>query len=237
MSFLTAPQRLLDATRAIDFLGPLALRLYLAPIFWSAGCSKLGIDPLLGLGGLKEGAAPVGEHLAAWFDNLKNADVSNTAAWFGNTEWGLGLPFPEELAWLAAGTEAIGAVLLLIGLATRWISIPLMATMLVAIFSVHWKNGWLMVADTSWPLFVTERIEGASVRLERAKSILSENGSMEWLTANGDFAILNNGIEMGVTYFVMLLMLFFVGAGALSLDAPIRALFMRERRDDEDEAE
>ena len=33
-------QRLLDKTRAVDFLGPLALRLYLAPIFWMAGKSK-----------------------------------------------------------------------------------------------------------------------------------------------------------------------------------------------------
>jgi uncharacterized membrane protein YphA (DoxX/SURF4 family) len=39
-------------------------------------------------------------------------------------------------------TEVIGAVLLLIGLATRWISIPLMITMLVATFTVHWPYGW-----------------------------------------------------------------------------------------------
>ncbi len=32
---------LLDATRALDFLAPLALRLYLAPVFWMAGTKKL----------------------------------------------------------------------------------------------------------------------------------------------------------------------------------------------------
>ncbi|WPL19204.1 hypothetical protein Thiowin_04314 [Thiorhodovibrio winogradskyi] len=33
-------QDLLDITRALDFLGPLALRLYLAPLFWMAGTKK-----------------------------------------------------------------------------------------------------------------------------------------------------------------------------------------------------
>jgi len=34
-------QRLLDRTRSLDFLAPLALRLYLVPIFWMAGNKKL----------------------------------------------------------------------------------------------------------------------------------------------------------------------------------------------------
>ena len=34
-------QNLLDTTRTIDFLAPLALRLYLVPIFWMAGTHKL----------------------------------------------------------------------------------------------------------------------------------------------------------------------------------------------------
>jgi len=33
-------QTLLDRTRQADFLAPLLLRLYLAPIFWMAGTSK-----------------------------------------------------------------------------------------------------------------------------------------------------------------------------------------------------
>ncbi len=88
---------------------PLALRLYLAPVFWMAGCQKL-------------------------------ADMPATIEWFGNPDWGLGLLFPELLAWLAALSEAGGAVLLLCGLAVRWISLPLMVTMLVAIFAVHWPT-------------------------------------------------------------------------------------------------
>lgn len=65
----------------------------------------------------------------------------DTVAWFGNPEWGLGLPFPWVMAFLATATELAGAVLLALGLFTRLVSIPLAITMLVAIFSVHWPNG------------------------------------------------------------------------------------------------
>ena len=41
MSFLQFFQRMINTTRIFDFLAPLALRLYLAPIFWMAGVSKL----------------------------------------------------------------------------------------------------------------------------------------------------------------------------------------------------
>ncbi len=64
----------------------------------------------------------------------------DTVEWFGNSEWGLGLPFPWLMAFLATATELVGAILLAVGLLTRWISIPLIVTMLVAIISVHWDN-------------------------------------------------------------------------------------------------
>lgn len=38
-------QHALDVTRRADFLAPLALRLYLAPVFWMAGCQKLADMP------------------------------------------------------------------------------------------------------------------------------------------------------------------------------------------------
>jgi uncharacterized membrane protein YphA (DoxX/SURF4 family) len=181
-------QELLDATRAVDFLGPLALRLYLAPIFWMAGTKKF-------------------------------ASFDDTAEWFGNPDWGLGLPFPELMAFLAASTETLGAVLLVIGLAVRWISLPLMITMVVAAVTVHWQSGWLAIAEGSGSLFATERTVGAIERLDRAKDILREHGNYDWLTQNGSFVILNNGIEFAATYFIMLLVLFFVGAGRyLSVD-------------------
>ena len=189
-------QRLLDTTRGLDFLGPLALRLYLVPIFWMAGSKKL-------------------------------EDMDSIIQWFGNPDWGLGLPFPEVMAWAATLTEVGGAILLLVGLAVRWISIPLMVTMVVAAVTVHLQNGWLAIAEATGP-FATPRTEGAIERLEVGKQILQEHGNYDWLTENGSFIILNNGIEFAATYFIMLLLLFFVGAGRyFSMDYWIRRAFMR----------
>ena len=177
-ALLNRLQDLLDGFRAIDFLAPLAIRLYLVPVFWMAGTNKLG-------------------------------DMESTIAWFGNPDWGLGLPMPSLMAWAAALTEAVGAVLLLVGLATRWISIPLMITMVVAAVTVHWEHGWAAIAETP---------ESAE-RLAAANSLLQQHGHYEWLTGSGDFMILNNGIEFAATYFIMLLALFFIGAGKyLSVD-------------------
>ena len=170
-----------DKIKILDFLAPLALRLYLAPIMWMAGTKK--------------------------FSNF-----SSTVDWFGNEEWGLGLPMPYLLVLLVALTEVLGAVFLLLGFAVRLISIPLMITMVVAAWTVHWKNGWLAIAEGSG-IFSTERTVGAIERLDRAKEILKGMGDYSWLTENGSFVILNNGIEFAATYFVMLLTLFFIGAG------------------------
>ena len=48
---------------------------------------------------------------------------------------------------------------------------------------------------------------------DNAKDILQEYGNYEWLTENGSFVVLNNGIEFAATYFIMLLSLFFIGSG------------------------
>ncbi len=187
-------QNMLDATRSLDFLGPLALRLYLVPIFWMAGTKKLDTFPSI-------------------------------VEWFSNAEWGLGLPFPTIMAGLATWTEIIGAICLFLGFAVRWISIPLMITMIVAATSVHLENGWLAIAEGTGP-FATERTMGAIERLDRSKSILREHGNYDWLTEHGNIVILNNGIEFAATYFLMLLVLFFIGAGRyVSLDYWIRNRF------------
>ncbi|MEZ5502684.1 MAG: DoxX family protein [Halioglobus sp.] len=97
-------------------------------------------------------------------------------------------------------------MLLLLGLATRWISIPLIITMLVAIFAVHWDNGWAAIADAA--------AEDVALRLGAARDILIEHGNYIWLTEKGLFVILNNGIEFAVTYLIMLLSLVFTVVGA-----------------------
>ena len=196
-------QDVLDRFRAIDFLGPLALRLYLAPVFIAVGLHKF-------------------------------MHLEDIASWFGNPDWGLGLPAPMLMAILAASAELFGGLALLIGVAVRWFTIPLMITMLVAIFAVHWDKGWFAVApgdpatSTAKPLASIgipaaqrslENSEEVGRRLQAAKSLLKKHGNYKWLTEKGSFVVLNNGIEFGATYFVMLLALFFTGAGKyLSVD-------------------
>ena len=186
MDLLRRMQAGLNKTNIADFLGPLALRLYLVPVFWVAGQNKLN-------------------------------GMENTIAWFGNPDWGLGLPAPALMAWLATGTEVLGAIALLVGLGTRWFAIPLMVTMLVAVFKVHIGNGWQAVADPMSP-FANANVEGAIDRLDKAKSILREHGNYDWLTETGNLVVSNSGMEWAITYFVMLLALYFSGAGKLSLD-------------------
>lgn len=135
-----------------------------------------------------------------------------TVEWFGNPDWGLGLPFPGLLALLATATELVGAFLLAIGLLTRWISIPLIVTMLVAIFSVHIENGWQAIADTSAP-FANQQVMASAEKLQAARELLQTHGNYDWLTSSGKFVILNNGIEFAVTYLVMLIALMGLGSG------------------------
>ncbi|BDX08587.1 DoxX family protein [Planctobacterium marinum] len=177
----------LDKTRAADFIAPLLLRLYLAPVLMQAGWNKMN----------------------HWQD---------TVAWFGNADWGLGLPMPALMAALAVGAEFFGAILLLLGLATRLVAIPLMITMLVAAVTVHLENGWLAIADaSSWladgTILSNPAIMEAPEKLAAAKSLLQEHGHYDWLTSSGNFVILNNGVEFAATYFIMLLTLFFIGGG------------------------
>jgi putative oxidoreductase len=198
MAIFQRLQALLNSTRAADWLGPLALRLYLVPVFWMAGTTKL----------------------SGWED---------TVAWFGNPDWGLGLPFPFLMATLAVWTEILGAVSLLLGVGVRWFCIPMMFTMVVAAVSVHLQYGWLAIATGSG-MFATERSIGGIERLDAAKSILREHGNYEWLTENGSLVMLNNGIEFAATYFIMLLALFFIGSGRfVSVDYWIAQRFGNQR--------
>lgn len=174
-------QALLDKTRKVDFLGPLALRLYLAPIFILAGMNKL-------------------------------SHVEDVASWF---EW-LGFPAPTLMVYLAGLTELLGGMALLFGLAVRWFAIPLMFTMIVAAATAHWENGWHVLPETQLTVpweWKVEKITEANIRKEKAAEILKQHGNYDWLTEHGSITILKNGIEFAATYFIMLLVLFFIGAG------------------------
>jgi putative oxidoreductase len=186
MAFLKRMHDWLEQTQGkIDFLGPLAIRIYLAPIFILAGMNKLSNA----------------ENVASYFDYL-------------------GIPAPELMVYVAGLTEFGGGILLLGGLAVRWITVPLMFMMIVAAGTAHWE----LQMPWEWR---KDLIDDAIEKRSRARSILREHGNYGWLTGAGPITILKNGIEWAATYFLMLLALFFSGSGKLGLDYVIRKRLLR----------
>ncbi|WP_404340079.1 DoxX family protein [Pseudoalteromonas mariniglutinosa] len=206
----------LTACSFFDGVPALIFRLILAPVMIIAGYNKLALSTEV-------------THIADFF--VASPDI---VAWFGNSEWGLGLPFPDLLAFLAAWTEFLGGWLLLLGLLTRLVTIPLMITMIVAATTVHWHNGWFAIAPSdassspatvlSWLAIpqATQSLENAhevGQRLNKINELLGQHGNIDYLYEKGQPVILNNGIEFAVIYFTMLLSLFFTGGGRfVSLD-------------------
>lgn len=181
----------LGLLRPLDGLGPLALRIFLGPIFLLAGLNKFG-------------------------------NIESVANWFGNPDWGLGLSAPFLMAWLAALTEFLGGIALLLGLGVRLMVIPLMFTMAVAAVTAHWQYGWHALPEQTLTMpweWRRDLIEEAVERRDKAVELLKAHGNYEWLTEAGSFTVLKNGIEFAATYFVMLLALLFSGGGRyVSLD-------------------
>ncbi len=66
-----------------------------------------------------------------------NRGISGTGDWFA----GLGIPFPQAQARLIATLELVGGVLLILGLFTHWVAIPLAVNMLVATYISKFKLG------------------------------------------------------------------------------------------------
>lgn len=191
---------LLDKSKKADFLGPLALRIFLAPIFIIAGWGKL-------------------------------MALENTSYYFGEY---LGMPFPMLMAIMAGLAEFVGGLALLFGIGMRLMTLPLMFTMVVAAGSAHWENGWHALPESTLTMpweWRTDLIEEAQTRKQMATSILKEHGNYAWLTETGSFTILKNGIEFSATYFIMLLVLLFTGAGRfVSVDYWIAKRFRQERQ-------
>jgi putative oxidoreductase len=207
-----------------DGLAPLIIRLIVGPVMIVAGFNKLGLS------------SPDATFLQSLL-----ADPS-VVSWFGNSERGLGLPFPDLMAFLAGWSEFLGGWFIVLGLLTRFAAIPLMFTMIVAATSVHWHNGWYAVApadgSTSPTLFYnwlgfeqakqsSQNAEQVSQRLSEIRHLIKNSENPDWVSEKGPVAILNNGIEWSTIYFVMLLSLFFQGGGRFtSLDYWIkRSLF------------
>jgi putative oxidoreductase len=56
----------------------------------------------------------------------------------------LGLPLPTLMAYLLTYGELVGGVLLIVGLCTYWVSLMDIVIALVALFTVHFANGFSM---------------------------------------------------------------------------------------------
>ena len=166
-----------------------------------------------------------------WMAGTKKLEgFDGVVQWFGNDDWGLGLPFPLLLAVLAISAEVIGAIALLLGVGLRLMAIPMMFTMVIAITSVHGQYGWQAIADAGAP-FANDRVAASVQKKEAVVSLLEQHGNYDWLTSSGNVVILNNGIEFAATYFIMLLALFFMGAGRyVSIDYWIRRQLLTKKQ-------
>ena len=72
------------------------------------------------------------------YQKLLKMGIHGVAGFFGH----LGIPFPIVAAVLVTLLEFVGGILLITGLATRIPAALLAVDMLVAIFTVHMKNGF-----------------------------------------------------------------------------------------------
>ena len=69
---------------------------------------------------------------------MKVKNLSGVAEWFESMNY----PLPMVTATLSMVTEVMGIVLLIVGLGTRLISIPMMFVMVIATLTVHLPNGF-----------------------------------------------------------------------------------------------
>ena len=156
--------------RGLDFLPPLLLRLFLAPLLYVSGSQKLGMF--------------TGEYSQwnplSWFnlDNPVHQATSVGLAKFPLIGEALSGVLTTSIGWL----EIIGALLLLIGFAVRWISLPLLV--LVALTAIVALNGQDIVAAF--------------------KDMLMTHGYADMSSST---------FSKAVIVFLMLLTLFFMGAG------------------------
>jgi putative oxidoreductase len=107
-----------------DSWGLLGLRLVTGAIFIAHGLPKFGF---MGGGGLE-----------------------GTAAWLG----GMGVPLPMLNAILVASSETIGGAMLIVGFMTRFAAATQVIAMLVAMFMVHWSNGFTANGGYQWALLM-----------------------------------------------------------------------------------
>lgn len=172
----------LEWMRVFDFLAPLAIRLFLAPMFWVSGVKHLG---------LFSSSDFVAWNPLTW---LNTEAFQQSVAAMGDVAFlGLGA---ETWVILLGTIEIVAAILLILGFAVRWVVLALMFIVIV--------QGLVLMGDTGF---------------------LNTMGQL--VMTHGYSDMTNNLVEVKLVYFILLLALFFMGAGRwVSMDWYIYRNFM-----------
>lgn len=173
----------LEWMRIFDFLAPLAIRLFLAPMFWISGVKRLG---------LFSSSDFVIYNPLTW---VNTEAFQQSVASMSNTLFsGVGA---ETLVILLGSIEIAAAILLVLGFAVRWVVLALMFVVVVLGLLSMGEAGFL-------------------------------NTMQQLVMSHGYTNMTNNLTEVYLVYFIMLLALFFMGAGRwFSLDWYIYRSFMQ----------
>lgn len=126
--------------------GPAALRLCVGAVFLAHGAQKL-------------------------FGLWNGPGLAGTAAFFTS----LGLPYAYPLAILVGVTEFAGGALLILGGLTRWVALALAIEMAVAVWKVHYLNGFFLNSPRGQGVEFTLVLIGALLCL-----MLTGPGALSW---------------------------------------------------------
>ncbi len=173
----------LEWMRIFDFIAPLAIRLFLAPLFWVSGVKHLG---------LFSSSDFVIYNPLTW---VNTEAFQQSAAAMNNTVFsGMGA---ETLLILIGTIEIVAAIFLVLGFAVRWVVLALMFVVVVLGLMSMGEAGFLSTMQ-------------------------------QLVMSHGYTDMANNMTEVYLVYFVLLLALFFMGAGRwFSLDWYIYRSFMK----------
>ena len=119
-TFLFKIDDFLKSLGFLDFVILFIIRIYLFFIFWGAGTSS---------------------NKLSWNDGIPSVNPRFAEFLGPGGSDNLSFIFPTFFAWLVILAEAGGAILLLLGLFTRWASVPIIFAMFVAAY-FHFPNGW-----------------------------------------------------------------------------------------------
>ena len=172
----------LEWMRIFDFIAPLVIRLFLAPMFWVSGVKHLG---------LFSSSDFVIYNPLTW---LNTEAFQQSVAALNNTLFsGMGA---ETLVILLGPIEIIAAILLVLGLGVRWVALALMFVVVVL--------GLIAMGDAGFL-----------------------NTMQQLVMSHGYTDMTSNLTEVYLVYFILLLALFFMGAGRwFSLDWYVYRNFM-----------